>query len=141
MTYFLEKHYHVDDDGKLSKARYGFAVIRPCKWSYEQIIDWMNDNCKDTPLTLEGQVAYYPDHSSTDTNFVSLEEWLINLELEKNLKPDFEETNLYEDCSQMTNYIVKTIDLHTNKAIYDQTEKAIKKILSARNGEYAKKFA
>lgn len=135
MTYFLEKHYNVDDDGRLSKVRYGFAVIRPCKWNYKQIIGWFNGNYKDMPLTLEGQVAYYPDHSSTDTNVVSLEEWLINLELEKNLKPDFEEINLYEDCSYHTNYIVKTIDLHTNKAIYDQTEKVIKKILSTRNGE------
>lgn len=133
MTYFLEKYYVVDYDGKLQPERYGYCLIRPCQWDYDMVLDFMNRKLpKKVSLRLEGQIAMFSptseyNLSNNKQDFKSTEEWLIWLELNKGITPDFEETHIHS-IFQIEDYIAKTVDLHTNEVLYDSIEETVAKI-------------
>lgn len=121
MTYFLEKTYELDDDGHLVASRYCSTLIRPCEWEYSKILDWHAGRLsrKDDVLTLGGQVASFNDNLSQDSRrFDSIEEWLIWLELNKGIVPDFEETRI-QTRDHLKEYTAKSIDLHADKVLFD----------------------
>ena len=121
MTYFLEKTYELDDDGHLVASRYCSTLIRPCEWEYSKVLDWHAGRLprKDDVLTLGGQVASFNDNLSQDSRrFDSIEEWMIWLELNKGIVPDFEETRI-QTRDHLKEYTAKSIDLHTDKVLFD----------------------
>ena len=133
MTHFLEKYYVVDYDGKLQPAKYGFCLIRPCRQDYGKVLDFMHGKLPKTYyIRLEGQVAMYSIDNAYKTNertpdFKSIEEWLIWLELNKGISPDFEEVHI-QSMLHLDDYIAKTIDLHTKEVLYDSMEETFKKV-------------
>ena len=142
MTYFLEKHFEVDSEGNLIQpyTGYGMCLIRPCKWSYEKILKWMHGKLSDSSLCLEGSIAIFNSKSPSTfmderKTFNNIEEWLIWLELEKNIQPDFEEIRLND--VYYSEYVVKTIDLHTNEVMYDTTKDTIDYILDGQFNKIA----
>ena len=129
MTYFLEKNYILGSDGQLHKDKYCYALIRPCKWDYSTVLKWMHGEMESKQmLMLEGQVAMYNLHSMPNEKpFSSIEEFLINVELYQGISPDFEEMRI-RHFDSFNNYVVKTIDLHTKKVMYDNVDATIKKL-------------
>lgn len=134
MTYFLEKYYTLDFDNKLLPAPYGHCLIRPCNWDYKDVLDFLNGKMsKKVSLQLDGQIALYNvknanyyKHLDDSQDFNSIEEWLIWLELTKGISPDFEEVHVC--TTYLDDYIVKTIDLHTNEVLYDSVEPTLAKL-------------
>lgn len=131
MTYFLEKNFIVDENSNLKPMKYGAALVRPCEWDYETCIDFITTGKtkKHKSMTLGGQVASFNVnwHQHNEKTFDSIEEWLIHLELEKNIRIDFEVTYICTNdyCHQ---YIAKTIDMHANKVIEDHMASAIEHV-------------
>lgn len=114
MTYFLEQPFKLKNS-KLVPCEYASTIIRPCKWSYNECLDfYLGKMKKNAILQLDGAFVSY--------NGNNIEEWLINLALKKNIMPDFECQMLEHD---LKSYVLKVIDLHTKKTIEDNTEKLI----------------
>lgn len=113
MTYFLEQTFKLENS-KLVPYEYASTIIRPCKWSYNECLDFYSGKMKNAILNLDGACEHYDGKS--------IEEWLINLALKKNIMPDFECQMLEHDFNS---YVLKVIDLHTKKTIEDNTEKLI----------------
>lgn len=120
MTYFLEKTFELKNF-KLVPCKYASTIIRPCKWSYNKCLDFYSRKMKKNAiLHLDGAcVSYYGN---------DIEKWLITLALEKNIIPDFECHLLNND--NYDTYCMKTIDLHTQKTIEDNTEAILKNDLT-----------
>ena len=135
MTYFLEKYYEVGHDGKLHPIMYSTALVRPCSWDYKKVLDFLNGKLrKTTSLLLEGAVAHYSTSSISNEYwrqdakmFSSIEEWLIWLDLEKGITPDFEEVHI-QSANRIHDYIAKTTDLRTKEVLYDNVDGIIMKI-------------
>ena len=120
MTYFLEKYYNLDCDNKLQPAEYGHCLIRQCNWEYEDVLDFFNRKMpKEVSLCLDELVALY-DYPQPDDrqDFKTVEEWLIWLDLTKGISPDFETMHVCT-TDRVNDYLVKTLDLHTNEVLYD----------------------
>ena len=135
-TYFLEKTYEVDEDGKMKPLSYGFTIVRPCMMDYQTVLDWNAGKLpKSTMLTLEGQVAAFRDYSQDMAPHGqtprTIEEWLIELELEKGIRPDFEQT-LVSSSDRRKEYVVKLVDLHTNNIVFDAVGEGLKKLREYR---------
>ena len=114
MTYFLEQTFKLKNS-KLVLYEYASIIIRPCKWSYNECLDFYSGKMKKNAiLNLNGACASY--------NGNDIEKWLITLALEQNIMPDFECQMLEHD---LKSYVLKVIDLHTKKTIEDNTEKLI----------------
>lgn len=134
MIYFLEKYYTLDFDNTLKPALYGHCLVRPCNWEYQKVLDFFHGKMlKNAFLHLEGQIAMYNAKSAkcyyepNDSNgFKSVEEWLIWLELNKGISPDFEEMHI--STMYLDDYIVKTTNLHTNEVLYDSMETTLAKL-------------
>lgn len=133
MTYFLEKNYCIDLDGNITPSKYAFALVRPCCWSYSKVLDFLTGHGKkNESLVLQGQVAMFNNcnfncslHAPT---FKTFEEWLIYLNIQKGIFPDFEDTRIYNNNIHGEEYIAKTVDLRTNTVIYDKLEETVQKI-------------
>ena len=126
MTYFLQKYYNFDFDYKLQPAEYGHCLIRQCNWEYKDVLDFFNRKMpKEVSLCLDELVALY-DYPQPDDrqDFKTIEEWLIWLDLTKGISPDFETMHVCT-TDHVNNYLVKTIDLHTNEVLYDLVETTI----------------
>ena len=123
MTYFLEKFFTYNNSMKLIPASHGYkAIVRPCKWDYSAVMKFFAGKMpRNKTLMLGGCVATL-DINKDSSN--SLERWLISLALEKNIQPDFEEWHLMSYAG-FDDYIVKTIDLHTNAVIDDRIDKIV----------------
>ena len=126
MTYFLQKYYTLDFDHKLQPAEYGHCLIRQCNWEYKDVLDFFNKKMpKEVSLCLDELIATY---GVTNTNyyaqpynrqdFKTVEEWLIWLDLTKGISPDFETMHVCT-TDRVNDYLVKTLDLHTNEVLYD----------------------
>lgn len=128
MTYFLEKYYNVDTDGQLHPSRWYHCLVRPCKMDYDDILNAYNRKSTMT-ICLDGQIACYSEKTGKcgpqNKPCMSVEEWLIWLNIEKDIVPDFEETHILANNS-FNDYMVKTIDLHTNEVLYDSLKSTIK---------------
>ena len=116
MTYFLEKNFYLTNDFKIIPlTRLYPTCIRPCNWSYKRCLDFYAGKMdKKILLKLNGACEHYDGKS--------IEKWLINLALKKNIMPDFE-CQILEHYSK--SYVLKVIDLHTKKTIEDNAEKLI----------------
>ena len=126
MTYFLQKYYNFDFDHKLQPAEYGHCLIRQCNWEYKDVLDFFNRKMpKEVSLCLDELVALY-DYAQPDDrqDFKTIEEWLIWLDLIKGISPDFETMHVCT-TDHVNDYLVKTIDLHTNEVLCDSVETTI----------------
>lgn len=107
--------------------------IRPVEWNYSRALDFFHYKIKNDVMRYKGQVASYdPDtnigrYLTTNHKFSSIEEWLIWLALDNDIRPDFEDTVFY-DKNSYTMYIGKTVDLHTNEILWDNTTNVIETI-------------
>ena len=111
MTYFLEKTFELKN-AKIVPCEYASTIVRPCKWSYNECLDFYSGKMKKNAiLHLDAACALY--------NGNDIEKWLINLALEENIIPDFEH-HLVESYKTYNMYCIKTIDLHTQKTIEDK---------------------
>ena len=137
MTYFLEKYYTLDFDNTLKPALYGHCLVRPCNLDYQKVLDFFHGKMRKTAfLHLEGQIAMYNAKSAkcyyepdNGNGFKSVEEWLIWLELNKGISPDFEEMHISTVRNILfDDYIAKTTDLHTNEVLYDSMETTLAKL-------------
>lgn len=74
---------------------------------------------KEVSLCLDELVALY-DYPQPDDrqDFKTIEEWLIWLDLTKGISPDFETMHVCT-TDRVNDYLVKTLDLHTNEVLYD----------------------
>lgn len=132
MTYFFERYFVLDYDGKMIPANYTEAIIRPCQWEYDTVLKFLNGKLKrKVMMELGAGIAFfikdisYKIEPTYQPHFNSIEEMLIWLNLNKGVQPDFEEYHINND---FTDYIVKTIDLRTNTIIYDGIDKTIEMI-------------
>ena len=126
MTYFLEKTFELSYDFKIIPYTYNYQTIRPCQWSYRKCLAYWTGKLKNNkdPFTLLGACAIYDDREQFYCK--SFEEWLIKLELEKGIVPDFEEHMLInKNFNRYESYIIKIIDLHTNEILEDNTQQII----------------
>lgn len=132
MTYILEKNFIISDDGRLVPFQYAEAMIRPCKRDYEYVLKFnLGQTPKNDVLKYGGQVALFNDKfSNGPEKFNAIEEWLIWLELNKGIRPDFEEwhVNVIDLYSSYKDYVIKSIDLHTNTVLYDAVDETLKKL-------------
>lgn len=119
MTYFLQKTFTLNSDGILTPSIYGYCLIRPCKLEYSKILDY---TLSTKSICLEGSIAMLQDFKLQDFN--SVEEWIIWLSLNKNIMPDFEETCIYK-YNNYHEYVVKLVDLHTQKVLYDRIDETV----------------
>ena len=142
MTYFLEKYFELDENGKMIPAKYMSTIIRPCNWDYDKILKFFAGKLpKNTYLVLNGQIAQFDndydvvnDYNCTNESHQqhnNIEEWLINLELNEGITPDFEQwhiitTGCYND------YIIKTIDLHRHETIDDRADEIIENLMKEK---------
>ena len=135
MTYILEKHFNISDDGKLVPSQYTEAMIRPCKRDYDFILKFnLGQTPKNDVLEYGGQVALFNDKfSNGPKKFNAIEEWLIWLELNKGIRPDFEDWHVIDLYRSYEDYVIKSIDLHTNTVLYDAVDETIKKLISKRS--------
>ena len=124
MTYFLEKNFYVDYDGKLHPQLYGSALIRPCKLDYNDVLKAI---ASPSIVCLEGQVA-----SWSKSEFNTIEEWLIHLDLCKAISPAFEETFIAA-IDTFDYYVAKIVDLTTSKVLFDNTDRVVKLLASRLN--------
>ena len=126
MTYFLQKYYTLDFDHKLQPAEYGHCLIRQCNQEYKDVLDFFNKKMpKEASLCLDKLIALY-DYPQLDDrqDFKTIEEWLIWLDLTKGISPDFETMHVCT-TDRVNDYLVKTLDLHTNEVLYDSVETTI----------------
>ena len=126
MTYFLQKYYNFDFDYKLQPAEYGHCLIRQCNWEYKDVLDFFHRKMpKEVSLCLCELVALY-DYPQPDDrqDFKTIEEWLIWLDLTKGISPDFETMHVCT-TDRVNDYLVKTLDLHTNEVLYDSVATTI----------------
>ena len=129
MTYILEKYYELDSKGELHKAKWMYAIVRPCKHDYDFLLKAFTGKLdKETVIKYEGQVASYDDPFGSTSKAKTVEEWLIDLDLSKGIRPDFEEMYIQYEMT-IDYYSVKTIDLHTNKVIYDNVDKLVELLM------------
>ena len=122
MTYFLEKNYELNLDGKVTPTKYGHVVVRSCKDEYETILNAIKNvktGKEECIIELDGACATYSD--GVIKKFGSLEEWLIWLELDRGIVISFEETCILDRTTYKT-YVVKTVDFRTKEFIYDKIE-------------------
>ena len=120
MAYFLQKYYTLDFDHKLQPVEYGHCLIRQCNWEYKDVLDFFNRKMpKEVSLCLDELVSLY-DYPQPDDrqDFKTIEEWLIWLDLTKGISPDFETMHVCT-TDRVNDYLVKTLDLHTNEVLYD----------------------
>lgn len=126
MTYFLQKYYNFDFDCKLQPAEYGHCLIRQCNWEYKDVLDFFNRKMpKEVSLCLDELIALYDGtHPNDRHDFNTIEEWLIWLDLTKGISPDFETMHVCT-TDRVNDYLVKTLDLHTNEVLYDSVATTI----------------
>ena len=80
---------------------------------------------KEVSLCLDGLVALYDGtHPNDKHDFKTIEEWLIWLDLTKGISPDFETLHVCT-TDHVNDYLVKTIDLHTNEVLCDSVATTI----------------
>lgn len=125
MTYFLEKYFELDSHSNLFPTRFYHAIIRPCEWDYTKARAFILGQLKDKVMELGGQVAGYEDKK------MSMEEWLIKLELEKGISPSFEDTYV-RAFGDFNDYHAKTVDLHTKEVLFDNLDEMIVKLTTNR---------
>lgn len=123
MTYFLEKQFKFVD-GKLKPSDWPF-LVRPCKMEYGKIVKLFKAK-SNKMLKLEGAIKMF-DPSNPKTKDKNLEEWLIDLNINDAIIPDFEQYVIY-DIYDFQTYVGKTVDLHTNEVFDDKIEKIVKQL-------------
>ena len=127
MTYFLCKYYSAEF-GKLVPNKYAHTLVRPCKWSYDKVLDFLNGKVK-AEMILDGQVAMFTTSemyaSSQQPVFKTIDEWMVWLNYAKGIVPDFEEIYYSKDFKD---YVAKTTDLRTGKVLYDYSDMLKKKL-------------
>ena len=127
MTYFLCKYYSAEFGG-LVPNRYAHVLVRPCKWSYGKVLDFMNGKVK-APLELDGQVAMFTTSSmyasSQQPTFKTFDEWMVWFNYTKGIVPDFEE--IYY-CKDLKDYVAKTTNLRTGDVLWDKSDELKQKL-------------
>ena len=129
MTYFLEKHYEYGNNGTLVPTKFYQCLVRPCDLSYEEVLERLTNPSKynDYMIECKGQIACLNCTNGfagmLSRKFSTPEEWLIWLNFDHGIIPDFEDIHI--NAFDNTEYVVKTTDLHTNKVIYDVIEKTM----------------
>ena len=125
MTYFLEKYFELDSHSNLLPIRFYHAIIRPCEWDYTKARAFILGKLKDKSMELGGQVAGYEDKK------MSIEEWLIKLELEKGISPSFEDTYV-RAFGDFNDYLAKTVDLQTKEVLFDRIADLAQELTKAK---------
>ena len=131
MTYFLEKQF-IFINGRLEPSCWLF-LVRPCKMEYSKIVKFFKAK-SNKMLKLEGAIKVF-DPSDSKNKDKNLEEWLINLNINDAIVPDFEQYVIY-DTYDLQIYVGKTVDLHTNEVFDDKIEKIVKQL----NDKHFNKF-
>ena len=124
-SYFLEKTFELEN-GKLVDDKSALPIVRPCALSYQYCLEVLKENTKQW-LQLEGCIAHFDP-----TKWSSFEEWIVDLNVNHGIVADFEEHMLIDRIDGFKTYVMKAIDLHTHKTIYDATDKIIE-IVSKKN--------
>ena len=114
MTYFLQKKFELNHNGKIVPYHFDWHIVSPCDFSYEKCLGIIKNKGE---LWLKGSCATYDIFESEK---MSYDEWLINISLHKGILLDFEE-HIFVDTSNNSYrpYVMKIIDLHTNKVLRD----------------------
>ena len=130
MTYFIEKYYTLDANDNLTPINYNPIVVRSCKDEYRTILKNVKSGQPYT-LILNGAIAFFNDANTTSEicgkhlNATSVEEFMINLNI-AGIVLDFETIHIRDD--HYRTYTAKCIDLHTNKVLFDSTNRVIERV-------------
>lgn len=128
MTYFLEKTFGIDsyahNELQISCQKWK-TIVRPCKLDYNACRAAFMSN---ESILLNGAVAFFDPKK-----WGSLEEWLVDIDLNQGIAADFEWQIL--DAGDFKCYAMKTIDLHTNEVIEDCEDNVKKFVLDNVNRE------
>lgn len=126
MSFFLEKYFIIDENGNMQPAPYSSIIVRPCIETYDRLLQWMQSKSEKT-IILDSQIASFADgigsYQHDYREFSSIEEWLIWLEIEKEITIDFEE--ILVESNNFKIYAAKTIDYHTKKILDDRLDEAV----------------
>ena len=66
MTYFLEKHFEINEHGDVVPMQYYFALIRPCEWDYYKAKDFILGKSKKKAIMYKAELRERPEEQGND---------------------------------------------------------------------------